>query len=264
MIPGSVGFHCPECVRAAPRREIKVRRFQRHQLTSVALVGVNVLVWLAILITGWHNSVLIEALGLTPQGICLVDENSILPVGEQACLAADMHWIRGVSTGAYWQLLTGGFTHVQFWHIGFNMLALLILGPQLEQNLGRARFLALYLFTGLSASLVELFFVGPYTTVVGASGSLFGLMGAILMIAWRRRLDTRSILIWLGINAAFTFLVPNVSWEGHLGGFLGGLGITWVLVYLPVSMRKYRWPLFAALSILLLVGAVFVGQLRFN
>ena len=87
----------------------------------------------------------------------------------------------GVADGAYWQLVTSMFTHVQVVHIGFNMLALWVLGPQLELVVGRARFLALYFLSGLAGSAL-IYWAGPEYTLggtIGASGAVFGLMGAL-------------------------------------------------------------------------------------
>ena len=88
-----------------------------------------------------------------------------------------------MSDGAYWQLVTSAFTHVEVWHIGFNMLALWVLGPQLELALGRARFLALYFLSALAGSALVYWLGGTTTATLGASGAVFGLMGALLVLA---------------------------------------------------------------------------------
>ena len=102
----------------------------------------------------------------------------------------------GVADGAYWQLVTSAFTHVEVWHIGFNMLALWVLGPQLELALGRARFLALYLLSGagrLGAASTGWRRRAPPT--LGASGAIFGLMGALLVVALKVGGDVQPILM---------------------------------------------------------------------
>jgi len=143
----------------------------------------------------------------------------------------------GVSDGAYWQLMTSAFTHVQVWHIGFNMLALWVLGPQLELALGRVRFLALYLLSALTGSVAVYWFSATNSSTVGASGAIFGLMGALLVIAYKVRGDVQQIMIWIGINAVLTFTVSDISWQGHLGGFLGGVAIAGLLAYAPRERR---------------------------
>jgi membrane associated rhomboid family serine protease len=130
------------------------------------------------------------------------------------------------------------FAHEQIWHIGFNMLVLWFLGPQIEAVLGRARFLALYFASGLAGSVCVYWFSGEDTLTLGASGAIFGLMGALLVVAYKVRGDVQSIVGWLAINAVFTFLFPGVSWQGHLGGFLGGVLVTGILVYAPKEQRQ--------------------------
>ncbi len=127
----------------------------------------------------------------------------------------------GVADGAVWELLTSMFTHVAVLHVGFNMLALYFLGPQLEMVLGRARFLAVYLLSGLAGGVMVLWLAGPYTSVIGASGSIFGLLGALVVVFVRRRLPLNGLMFWIGLNAVFTLIGPNISWQAHLGGFLG-------------------------------------------
>ena len=148
------------------------------------LIGINVAVWLLILATGWRNSTLIDRLALLPHGPCEPGRPELLPgVDRGACDAIPATWFPGVADGACWQLVTAMFTHVEIWHIGFNMLALWFLGPQLEMVLGRARFLALYLVSGLAGSALRLLAVGRAPATLGASGAIFGLMGALLVVA---------------------------------------------------------------------------------
>lgn len=247
MVEGAVGFHCPECVRANPQPRIKRRRFQRAQLSSVVIIAVNVVVWLAILVTGGYDSPVLSALALTPEGACVVGDGRLLLTDAVGCALEGYRWEAGVATGAVWQVITSAFVHLEVWHIGFNMMALFILGPQVEGVLGRARFLTIYFFSALTGSAVVMLFSAPFQTTLGASGAIFGLMGAFLAIALKNRAALRSILVWLGLNAVFTFMVPNVSWEGHLGGLLGGLAMTALMAYLPRRQRKLEWWLVAAL-----------------
>lgn len=255
MIQGSVGFHCPECVRNAPQPKVRVRRFEANQATSLALIGLNVAVWLAILVSGWSRSPLIQWLALTPEGACVVDAETLLLADAATCVEAGFRWVPGVATGALWQLLTSAFSHVELWHIGFNMMALFVLGPQLERMMGRWRFLAVYLFSALTASAVVVAFSEPHTLTLGASGSLFGMMGAVLVITLRQGHNPRAVLFWLGLNAVITFVVPNVSWQGHLGGLLGGIAVTALLVYLPRRLRRLEWA-FMALATVAVLGAI--------
>ena len=128
-----------------------------------------------------------------------------------------------MSDGAYWQLVTNAFTHVEVWHIGFNMLALWVLGPQLELAIGRTRFLALYFLSALAGSTLVYWLGGTTTATLGASAAVFGLMGALLVLALKVGGNVQQILMWIGINFLITVVWRGtISWQGHLGGFLGG------------------------------------------
>ena len=165
------------------------------------------------------------------------------------------HW-SGVAAGDYYQLLTSMFTHVQVLHIGFNMFALWVLGPQLEIVLGRARYLALYLLSGLAGSAMVYWFSNPTMPTLGASGAIFGLMGALLVLAFKVRADMNQLLMWIGLNVAVTFFGRGtISWQGHLGGFLGGVVLGVIVAYAPRE-RRTAWQVagFAAVSLLVVLA----------
>ena len=247
MRPAAVGFQCPSCVAEGSRTTRSGRTpYGGRQsgdptLTSKVLIGLNVLVWVLILATGGRSSRLIDLLALRPAGgITTVD-------GVTYNLPA------GVADGRYWQLFTTMFTHVEVWHIAFNMLALWTLGPQLELAIGRARFLALYLLSGLTASATVMWFSTAYSLTLGASGAIFGLMGGLLVIAVKVHGDVRGVATWIAVNFAFTFLfVRLISWQGHVGGFVGGLLLGAAIVYAPRSSRA-RWQLTGILGVAVLV-----------
>jgi membrane associated rhomboid family serine protease len=251
MRDSAVGFQCPECVKEGARATRSGRtaygglRPGNAGITSMVLIGLNALVWLAITASGGAGSKLVQWLSLIPVGRCesAASPSSYYPsvTSEAVCRTVpggDGRWYPGVADGAYWQLVTSMFTHVEIWHIGFNMLALWILGPQLELAIGRLRFLALYLLSGLAGSAL-VYWAGPQNqSTLGASGAIFGLMGALLVLAFRVRGNVQQILIWIAINAVFTFSVRNISWQGHVGGFVGGLVIAGILVYAPRRNRS--------------------------
>ncbi|MDU7360576.1 MAG: rhomboid family intramembrane serine protease [Propionibacteriaceae bacterium] len=268
MVQGSVGFHCPECVKAnpQPKVQLKTRLVQPNQVTSLVIIGINLAVWVAILATGMGASPLINRLALLPHGVCPYDPGRILLTDPAGCAAAGATWLPGVATGAFWQVLTSAFTHIQPWHIFFNMMALWVLGPQVEMAFGRARFVAMYLFSALTAGVLVMIFGTPFGGTLGASGAIFGLMGAFLVVALKQRhsQSIRSVLIWLGLNAVITFMVPNVSWEGHLGGLLGGVAITALMVYLPRKHRRWEWTLIGLLGALAVAAIVVISLLRFS
>ncbi|HXH80960.1 rhomboid family intramembrane serine protease [Nocardioides sp.] len=264
MRDASVGFQCPSCIKEGSkqtrsgRTAYGGRRSDNPMQTSIVLIGMNLAVWLAILATGWRSSDLINRLALAPRGTCesVSDPSSYYPgAPEDVCAAVgggDGEWVPGVADGAYWQLITSAFTHVDVWHIGLNMLLLWILGPQLESSLGRARFLALYLLSALAGSAVVYWFAAETSATLGASGAGFGLMGALLVVAIKVRGDVRQILIWIGINVVITVVGSQfISWQGHLGGFLGGLAVAAILVYSPRTRRTQ-------VQVLGLVGITFL------
>ncbi|MGH3371583.1 MAG: rhomboid family intramembrane serine protease, partial [Nocardioidaceae bacterium] len=203
-----------------------------------------VAVWLLITATGGAASIWVDRLALLSVG-----RRVLLPDG-------GTRQLEGVADGAYWQLLTSMFTHVDLMHIGFNMLALWFLGPQLEAAVGRTRFLALYLLSGLAGSTFVYWLTPEFTPTVGASGAIFGLMGALLIVAIRLRADYSQILLWLGLNVAITVFGRGlISWQGHLGGLVGGVLIALVLAYAPRSGRG----LWQSLGLGLLGVAILLG-----
>ena len=253
MNEASVGFQCPDCVRAGHKDTRQAvgpyggARVANPTLTTMVLIGINVIVWLAVTVTGRYGSKLLDLLQLSPAGRCVSEnlEGQWYPAAttEQICGyvgGGDGRWQDGFMTGAWWQPLTSAFTHVEVWHLGMNMLVLWFLGPQIEAVLGRVRFLALYLLSALGGSAAVLWWSSPSVTTVGASGAIWGLLGALLVLAWKVGGDVRSVLMWIGLNVALTFLVPNISWQAHLGGLIVGVVVTASLVFAP---REYRKPL---------------------
>ncbi len=250
MRPASVGFQCPECVAEGARATRSGRTAYGGRLstnpalTSFVLIGINGAVFLLILLTGWHRSEWILRLALLPKGVTFGTAQGGVVI------------IKGVADGAWWQLFTSMFTQVEILHVGFNMLALFVLGPQLEAVLGRVRFLALYLLAGLGGSVLVYWLSPPHSPTVGASGALFGLMAALLVVAIKMRADYSQILVWIGINFAITVVGRGfISWQGHLGGFLGGALLAAMLVWAP-RKRRGTWQALAlgGYAVLLLVA----------
>ncbi|HVP76166.1 MAG TPA: rhomboid family intramembrane serine protease [Gaiellaceae bacterium] len=127
-----------------------------------------------------------------------------------------------VHNGGWWRLITTAFLHASVIHIGFNMLALWWIGAPVEQYLGRARYLALYFVAGLAGSAGALLQTPGVT--VGASGAIFGILGAMLILEWQAtgRLGGQAMTL-IVINLAIGFAVPGISWGGHVGGLIGGI-----------------------------------------
>jgi membrane associated rhomboid family serine protease len=258
MTDAAVGFQCPSCVAEGRRTTRQARtafggvRSAGVGVVSKILIAINAAVWALILATGGNSSVWVDRLALRPKGGCLG-----LPfnVSHDECTAVHGTWLPGVSNGAWWQPVTSMFTHVELFHIGFNMLALWILGPQLEMVLGRIRFLALYLLSGLVGSATVYLLSPEFTPTLGASGAIFGLMAALLVVARKQHADISQLMVWIAINVAITFFGrSSISWQGHLGGFVGGLVLAGVLAYAPRE-RRTAWQVggFACVAVAVLV-----------
>ncbi|WP_326589101.1 rhomboid family intramembrane serine protease [Streptomyces sp. NBC_01294] len=219
MISASVGFQCPECVREgsgaghrptanAPRTIAGgVVAADPHLVTKI-LIGINVLVFLV----AAANPALVVQLEL----IGRYREFDQFLVGP----------VEGVSTGEYYRLLTSVFLHTEWWHIIGNMLALWVIGGPLEAALGRARYLAVYLLSGLGASALVYLLTAPNTATLGASGAVFGLLGATVVLVRRLRYEMRPVIVMVVLMLVLTF-VPlggslNVSWQAHVGGLVTG------------------------------------------
>ena len=168
-----------------------------------------------------------------------------------------------VSEGQAWRLVSSVFLHSGFPHLAVNMLSLYFLGSFVENALGRGRFLALYLLSGLSGGIAYLFFGGFTTPAVGASGAIFGLLGGILGYALRRGTFSwqnpviRQLLILLAINLWIGLSIENVSNTAHMGGLAGGL-VFGYLVAPTVHSRKTVRAL-APVLIVLAIEALLLG-----
>ena len=248
MRDAAVGFQCPTCVAEGAKSTRSGQtpyggaRSANPALTSMVLIGMNVAVWVLIMATGGNGSRWVERLALLPRGRCVAGNYYFPSIPESACgISGGREWLPGVSDGAWWQLVTSAFTHVEIWHIGFNMLALWFLGPQLEAMIGRWRFLALYLGSALTGSALVYWAAAEQSSTLGASGAIFGLMGALLVVAHKVRGNLQQIGMWIGLNFLITVIYSrSISWQGHVGGFLGGLAIAAILVYSPRA-RRTTW-----------------------
>ena len=249
MVPSAVGHQCPECVRSGSRETRQAAlpyggsRVANPLVDSAVLIGINVAVWVAIMATGGNNSPLLHWLPLLPETSRATDASG------------QMVLVQGVNNGAVWQVFTAIFTHVAIMHIALNMLSLFFLGPPVTAVLGRARFLAVYFLSGLAGSVVVLYLSHPNGQTLGASGAIFGLMGAFLVIARKLQGNVNQILFWLGINLVFTFTQPGISWQGHMGGLVGGVVATGIIVAVPRGPRRalIQWSALGVMALVLLV-----------
>jgi membrane associated rhomboid family serine protease len=207
-------------------------------LVTRALIGINVGVYLLQLLmgaginanTGWiyeHGVLISSAIDSSGQVV-------------------------GVAEGEWWRLVTAAFLHYGPLHLGMNMLVLWIIGPALEDYLGHGRFALLYLVSGLAGSAGALVW-SPNVATVGASGAIWGIMGAALILEWRKIYVFGGQALGLVVfNLAISFLIPGISIGGHIGGGIGGALAALSFLYLR------RQPALATLSVAA-VGAVSVA-----
>jgi len=140
-------------------------------------------------------------------------------------------WISGAEyqQGQYWRLFTVALVHGGFFHLGFNLYALHILGTPVEQFFGLTRYIIILLISLFFGSLASALFNNPYIASVGASGMVFGLFGALALISARVGVEWRGIIGIVLINFALGFIIGGIDWRAHVGGLLGGTLTTLIL-----------------------------------
>ena len=126
------------------------------------------------------------------------------------------------ATNQWYRLVTVALTHGGLLHLGFNMYALMILGNPIEEAYGKNKFLIVFFASLLSGSLTSAYFASIYSASVGASGAVFGLFGAMVVVGKRIGAEIRSIVVIIGLNFVFGFALGGVDWRAHLGGLIGG------------------------------------------
>ena len=213
MTSTSVGMRCPECA----RQKTKVRTVgsSGDPILTYSLIAINVIVALGLVLGGsddFGRNPIYEYGALIASGR-LPDGSSI-----------------GVAHGEYWRLVTSGFVHGSgsgssvFLHLLFNMFALYVLGGLLEPAVGRLRFGAIYLVSILAGSFGALLLSPEAGFTAGASGGVFGLMAAAVVVMRNRGINPMEsgLVLWIGLNLLITFTIPNISIGGHIGGLIGG------------------------------------------
>jgi membrane associated rhomboid family serine protease len=269
MRDAAVGFQCPDCVKQASKGSRQNRalyggeRSADPRLTTYVLMAVSAVVWLAIQATGGAASRLVDLLALTPDGRCdLVDGSGRYYPGvpdEQVCATlGGTRWHEGFADGAWWQMVTNMVTHVDLWHLALNMLALYVLGPALERIMGRVRFLLVYLLGGLTASVVVVWLSNPDGSTLGASGALYAVLGGLIVTFKKARMDTQWLMQNLLLGVMITVVGWRfISWQGHLGGLVGGALAAAIIAYAPKKNRAaVQWIGLGALAVVLLALAV--------
>ena len=223
MRPAAVGYQCPDCARGS-RQEVH-QPGRRIGSSAAGLSITNVLIAICV--------------GVYVIGVALSGAGSVIEGATEKVmvrLGAEQPFL--VASGQYWRLFTSIFLHFGILHLALNMYALFIIGNVVESELGRIRYLALFLVTGWFSSAIAYWLTPPLVAVqggltlqisAGASGAIFGLFGVFLAYNYRRRHlafyanRTRQMLMLIVLNIVFTFAIPGISWQAHVGGLVAGL-----------------------------------------
>ena len=240
QVTAAVGTQCVDCVREANKQLPSTRTVfggkatDGRPLVTYVLIAINVVVFaLQMILRDFSDYVVYAGLYTSPY---LEPEP--------------------------WRMLTSIFAHSTTFigHIAFNMYALYICGRVLEPMLGRLRFLALYLASGLGGSVAVLLITDPRVPVLGASGAVFGLFAAMFVLLRARGVQTMQIVILIAINLAIGFIIPGIAWEAHVGGLVVGAATAAVMAHAPKGKQQalMQWA-GTALLILLLCALTFYG-----
>jgi membrane associated rhomboid family serine protease len=260
MTPASVGFQCPECVaegrrtQRAPRASLGSTIRMAGAPVTWTLIGINVVVFLLMQVV---SGTIAYDLMLHARGFCSVTGVGDVIADHAQCTAYGGSFSPGVADGGYWELLTSVFTHQALLHVATNMFSLWVIGPLLEMALGRTRYLLTYLLCGLAGSALVYWSASPYSPTLGASGAIFGLLGALIVLFVRRGLPIQQLILVAVINFAITFTNSGISWQGHVGGFVAGLAIGGVLAYAPGPRHRHlRWAGLALVTAVVVIAIV--------
>ena len=211
-----VGIRCPEHANIGAVKGNPARTVQTFRQTARALAAPATMVQIAIN-EGIYMVTAAQGGGINLPGGALFSQWAL-----QGASVADGDW---------WRLVGAMFLHGSIFHLLFNMLALYWLGTIIEQALGTPRFLLVYFVSGLAGSAGALWFSTAFDVTVGASGAIFGLIGALLILEY---LATGSLMgqamVLILVNLALTFAVPGISIGGHIGGLAGGVAATYALM----------------------------------
>jgi membrane associated rhomboid family serine protease len=242
MVFAPVGIRCPDHAGVAqgPARVTTGVRRAAYEgsgaLVTKTLIGLNVLVFLINLAQG---STLSRVSG---------------SLFEKGALYIGSPFTSGLADGEWWRLITSAFLHGSLIHLGLNMLVLWIVGTPVEQAIGRGRFLALYIVSGLAGSAGALLF-DPGAITVGASGAIYGILGAALVLESQGSHVLGGQAFGLIVfNLVLTFAIPNISIGGHLGGLAGG-----ALAMLALSRFGRTHAIYGRPGLVGVVGLIAVG-----
>lgn len=201
-------------------------------IVTEVLIGINAAALIGCLVTG--GSIGGGGGTLSDDGLLLGYGIDAVQVGPTSMRVQEI----GVAVGQWYRIISGGFLHSGLLHLAMNMLLLYLIGSQLESLLGRARYLALYMACLVAGSFGVLL-VSPTSPTVGASGAVFGLMGAAVIAQRRAGIDVwrNGIGGLVVINLLLTFASPGISKGAHLAGLVGGVAIGALVLALDRAVR---------------------------
>lgn len=205
MKSASIGYQCPSC---ASDSIPVIKGINRNRL-----------------IPSQKNTPVTKFLSISLIAIFLLQELTGTLLVKSFALFAPL-----VTSGEWWRLITAGFLHGSIIHLLFNVYILWVIGSQLESIVGKVKFIIIYFVSLLGGSVASYLFspFGSYS--IGASGAIFGLMGAMLVVGRKRNLDISQITTLVAINVVIGFVLSGIDWRAHLGGLAAGAFIAWVLV----------------------------------
>ncbi|HUR87054.1 MAG TPA: rhomboid family intramembrane serine protease [Solirubrobacteraceae bacterium] len=240
MTSTPVGMRCPECARQKTKVRTAATLTGEPQLTY-ALIAINVIAYVAMVSSG---------AGLDGRG------GSVFTNGALFGPAVD--------AGDWWRIVTAGFLHSGILHLAFNMYFLYFLGTLLEPAIGKLRFAIIY-FVSLVGGSFGALLISPDAVTVGASGAVFGLMGAAILAMRARGIDPMQsgLGITLLLNLGITFVIPGISVGGHVGGLVAGGIVGYLLFEVAERRRGSMAPLLAAcvgIGVALVVGCIAIAS----
>jgi len=243
----AVGYQCVDCVAESGRTQryattVAGARPSGRDLVIPTLIGVNVAVFV-----------------FTVAQAGSLGGNAAAPLFQQWALSP-----LAVAGGQLWRLVTSGFLHFGPVHLAFNMIALWVIGRDLETVLGRGRLVTVYLVSLLGGSAAVFLLEDPDRLTAGASGAVYGLMGGLAVVLLRLRRSPGPALGIIAINVVITFVVPGLSLLGHLGGLAFGTAATAAMVYAPAARRVPVQVAAVAALIVVIIGLVLTADARYG
>jgi membrane associated rhomboid family serine protease len=235
MVSAPVGFQCPQCAASGtPTRQAKTvagAGLTGRPIVTYTLIGLDVLIFGIQYLVGVND--VAGNLGMWPVGVAI--------------------------NGEWWRLLTAAFLHGSILHLVFNMYVFFAFGPTLERILGHWRYTILFLMAALGGSVASYAFSDVRTVSVGASGAIFGLMGALVVAGRRLRYDITQVVVLIGINVVIGFFSAGTDWRAHLGGLATGALMAAVYV-LPERRHRVTVQVLGTVAVLVLLVVITVWR----